>query len=59
MNILHLPIHLILLDFFFIYFCSDFYDLFPSIDFVGFFVLLFLVALGVRLCHLFDVSLVS
>ena len=42
----------------FIYFCSDFYYLFLLLTF-GFPFLLFLIALGVKLGCLFDVSLVS
>ena len=51
-----------LLCFFFTYFCSDFYDFFPSVNFGVFFfvaVLIFLVTLGVKLGCLFDVSLIS
>ena len=51
-----------LLCLFFTYFCTDFYDFFPSVNFGVFFfvaVLLFLVTLGVKLGCLFDVSLVS
>ena len=33
---------------YFIYFCSDLYDFFPSTNFRDFFILLFLVALGVK-----------
>jgi len=50
------------LHLFFIYFCSDLYDFFPSTNFGVFFVVvvvLFLVALDVRLGCLFDVPLVS
>ena len=45
--------------FFFIYFCSDLYDFFPSTNFGGFFVLLFPVVLGVKLGCLFDAFLLS
>ena len=45
-----------LLCFSFIYFCPNFYDFFPSTN-PG--VLLFLVALGVKLGYLFDFSPVS
>ena len=45
------------LHFFFIYFWSDHYDFFPSANF-GFFVLLSLLALGVRLGCLFEMFLV-
>ena len=45
--------------FFFIYFCSDLYDFFPSTNFEVFFVLLFPVVLGVNLGYLFEVFLVS
>ena len=38
--------------FYFIYFCSDLYDFFPSTNFGGFFVLLSLIALGVKLGYL-------
>ena len=40
------------------YFFSDLYDLFPSTNFGGLFVLLSLVALGVRLGCLLDVFLI-
>ena len=43
-----------LLHFFFIYFCSNLYDFFGVVG-----VVLFLVALGVRLGCLFEVSLIS
>ena len=46
-----------LLHLFFIYFCSDFHDVFPSNFFL--FPFSFLVALGVKLGCLFDASLVS
>ena len=46
------------LHIFFIYFCSDIYDFFPSTNFRDFFVLLFLIPLCVKLGCLFDVSLV-
>ena len=50
------------LHLFFVYFCSDLYDFFPCTNFGVFFVVvvvLFLVALDVRLGCLFDVPLVS
>ena len=45
-------------SFFFIYFCSDIYDLNPSVN-LGAFVLLFPLVLGVKLGFLFNVFLVS
>ena len=53
------PLVLLIFYFFFIYFCSDLYDFFPSTNFGVFFLLLFLVVLGVKLGCLFDVILVS
>ena len=48
-----------LLCFFFIYFCSNFYDFFPSYQPWGSSFLLFLVASGVNLDCFFDLSLIS
>ena len=48
------------LNFYLVYFCSDLYDFFPPTNFGAFFfVLLSLVALGVRLDCLFEIFLVS
>ena len=51
----------IIFSFFFIYFCLDPYDFFPSTNFFGGegVVLLFPVVSGVKLGFLFDVFLVS
>ena len=46
------------LHFFFIFLWSDLYDFFPSANFGGFFILLSLIALGVRLGCVFEIFLV-